>query len=180
LLISDEQDGRDAEAALYAISSAQKAIESAQTEARFENLDLAQQLLANAQLLFSLAKFHDSSALAVSAQTTALTATVPPAYQHAVQLLAAAEALKNTTQNVAPSGNSLLVQANAQLDIAKHAFEIRDFALTEQASQSAIDLYNRAKQTELLDSILNAVGNIVLVVPIIILAFALRSQLKNR
>jgi len=181
LLVGDEQDGRDAEEALYAISNAQNAIDSAQTENRYERLDLAQQLLANAQLLFSLANFHDSSALAVSAETTANAATVPLAYQHAVQLLAAAEALENTTKSVGPSQNLQLVQqANAQLDIAKRAFEVRDFVLTEQASQSAIDLYNRAKQTELLDSILNAVSNLVLVVPILILAFALRSQLKNK
>jgi M6 family metalloprotease-like protein len=181
LLLGNEQDGRDAETALYAISRAQNAIQSAQTENRFERLDLAQQLLANAQLLFGLAKFHDSSALALSAETTASTATVPPAFQHAVQLLMAAEALKNTTESVGPSQSFPVVQeANAQLDIAKHAFEVRDFVLTEQAAQSAIDLYNRAKQTELLDSILNAVSNLVLVVPILILAFALRSQLKNK
>jgi len=180
LLVGSEQDGRDAEEALYAISNAQNAIQTAQSENRFERLDLAQQLLANAQLLFSLANFHDSSALAVSAQTTANAATVPPTFQHAVQLLMAAEALKNTTQSAAPSGNSFLVQANAQLDIAKHAFEIRDFALTGQASQSAIDLYNQAKQTQVIDSILTMISNLVLVVPILVLAFALRSQLKNK
>ena len=180
LLIGDEQDGRDAEAALYAMTSAQNAIQTAQTEDRFERLDLAQQLLANAQLLFSLARFHDSDALAVSAVATANAATVPQAYQHAVQLLTAAEDLKNTTANVAPSDSSLLIQANTQLDIAKHAFEVRDFVLTEQASQSAIDLYNKAKQAELLDGILNTISDLVLVAPILILAFALRSQLKNK
>jgi hypothetical protein len=181
LLLGNEQDGRDAETALYAISRAQNAIQTAQTENRFERLDLAEQLLANAQLLFSLGKFHDSSALAVSAQTTADTATVPQAYQQAVQLLTSAETLKNTTESTGPSQSFPLVQeANAQLDIARHAFEVRDFVLTQQAAQSAIDLYNTAKQTEFLDSILNAVSNLVLVVPILILALALRSQLKNR
>ena len=180
LLIGNEQDGRDAEAALYAISSAQDAIQTAQMQDRFERLDLAQELLANAELLFSLGRFNDSSALAISAETTANAATVPEAYQHAVQLLAAAEALKNTTNSGAPPDSSLVVQANAQLDIAQHAFDVRNFTLTEQASQSAIDLYNRAKQAAMLDGLLNTISDLVLVVPILVLAFALRSQLKSK
>ena len=180
LLIGNEQDGRDAEAALYAISSAQNAIQTAQTEDRFERLGLAQQLLTNAQLLFSLGRFQDSNALAVSSETTANAATVPEAYQHAVQLLAAAQALKNNTNSGAPPDSSLVVQANAQLDIAEHAFDVRNFTLTEQASQSAIDLYNRAKQTEVLDGILNTISDLALVIPIVVLAFALRSQLKSK
>ena len=180
LLVGDAQVGRDAEIAIYAIVRAQDAMQVAETENRFQNLDLAQRLLVNARELFSLGKFSDANALAVSAETTANAAAVPPDYPQTVQLLSAAEGLKNTTS---PSGSypsaSLIQQANAQLDIANQAFELRDFSTAKVAAQSAIDLFNRARQMELYETILSWLSNLVLILPVIILAFVLRYQLKG-
>ena len=180
LLVGDAEVGRDAEIAIYAISRAQDSVQSAESETRFQNLDLAQKLLVNAHELFSLGKFSDANALAVSAETTADAATVPPDYPQTVQLLGTAEGLKNTTS---PSGSypssSLIQQANAQLDMANQAFELRDFSTAKGAAQSAIDLFNKARQMELYGTILSWLTNLVLILPVVILAFALRYQLKG-
>lgn len=179
LLVGDEENGRDAQTALYAMSRAQEAIQTAETQNRFETLNLSQQLLANSHLLFDQGKFRDSGALAVSAETTADSATVPQDYTDAAQLIAAAQALKNETLSVGPESSLLVREANAELDMATHAFEDRDFALAEQAAQSAISLYDRAKQMQLYESILTLIGDVVLILPVIILIFALRYQLKR-
>jgi hypothetical protein len=179
LLISDEQSGRDAQIALYAMSRAQEAIQAAETENRFETLVLAQQLLTNSRLLFGQGKFRDSNALAISAETTAASATVPRDYDEAAQLITAAQGLKNETSSVGTQSSSLVQQANTQLDTATHAFEAKNFALAKQAAQSAINLYNRAKQMQLYESILALIGNVMLILPVIILALALRYQLKR-
>jgi hypothetical protein len=179
LLIGNEQDGRDAQVALYAASRAQEAIQTAETEKRFQTLDLAQQLLANSHLLFGQGKFRDSSALAVSAETTADSATVPEDYTEAAQLITHAQALKNETLNAGPQTAPLVQQANTQLDIATHAFEARSFTLAKQAAQSAVNLYDRARQMQLYESTLTLIGDVLLILPVIILAFALRYQLKR-
>lgn len=180
LLVGDAQVGRDAQTAIYALSRAQDTIQAAGTANRYQNLDLAQKLLVNARQLFSVGRFGDASALAVSAETTASAATVPPDYPQVVLLLGTAEALKNDTSSYGSYPSfSLVQQANAQLDVAKQAFELRDFSTAKQAAQSAIDLYNRAKQMELYKTIISWLSNLVLIVPVIILAFALRYQLKG-
>lgn len=180
LLLGDEEDGRDAQTSVYAMYRAQGAIQVAETENRFNNLDLAQTLLANAHELFDLGKFTDADAMAISAETTANTATVPLDYSQAAQLLESAEALKNSTIDAnSHQAVALVQQANEQLDIAKHAFDLRDFSTTKEAAQAAIDLFNRAKQMQLYDTILGWLSNLVLLVPVIILAFALRYQLKR-
>lgn len=180
LLIGNAQDGIAAQGTIYAISRAQDAIRAAETENRFQTLDLAKTLQANAHVLFDQGNFHDADALAVSAQTTANAATVPQDYAQAAQLLTAAEVLKNQTSTVTSSHSSPLAQqAMVQLDIARRAFELGDFSLTKQAAQSSIDLFNRAKQMELIDTILAWLSNLALILPVIILAFALRYQLKR-
>ncbi len=180
LLIGNAQDGIAAQATIYAISRAQDAIQAAETGNRFQTLDLAKTLLANAHVLFDQGNFHDANALAISAQTTANGATVPQDYAQAAQLLAAAEALKNQTSTVTSSHSSPLAQqAVVQLDIARRAFESGDFSLTKEAAQSAVDLFNRAKQMELINTILTWLSNLALILPVIILAFALRYQLKR-
>jgi hypothetical protein len=179
LLIGDEQDGRDAQIGLYAMSRAQEAIRTAETEKRFDTLNLAQQLLANSHMLFSEGKFRDSSALAVSAETTADSSNVPHDYTEAAQLITDAQALKNETLSAGTQTSPLVQQANSQLDIATHAFEAKNFTLSKQAAQSAINLYDRAKQMQLYESLLSLIGNLVLILPVIILAFALRYQLKR-
>lgn len=179
LLVGNAQSGREAQSAVYAMSRAQDVIQAAEAESRFENLDLAQELLVHAHQLFDLGKFSDASAMAISAETTASTATASPEYSQAVQLLKVAETLKNGTATAGSSQSSLLIQqANAQLDNARQAFNARDFASAKQAAQLAIDLYNRAKQTERYDTIVSLLSNLVLIIPVIILAFALRYQLK--
>lgn len=180
LLLGDAETGRNAQTTVYAITRAQEAIQSAAAGNRFGDLDMAQELLANAHKLFELGKFTDASAMAVSAETTANTATVPPDYPQAAQLLEAADALKNSTSTDSSSQSALLIQqAETQLEIARHAFETRDFATAKQAAQSAIDLFNKAKQMELFDSILSWLSSLALIIPIIILALALRYQLKS-
>jgi len=179
LLVGDAQVGRDAQIAIYALSRAQDAIQGAETANRYQNLDLAQKLLVNARELFSLGRFTEASPLAVSAETTANAATVPPDYPQAIQLLNTAEGLKNDTSSGPYRSSSLIQQADQQLDIANQAFESTDFSTAKQAAQSAIDLYNQAKQTELYATILDWLSNLVLILPVIILAFALRYQLKG-
>jgi hypothetical protein len=179
LLVGDSQVGRDAQVAVYSLSRAQDAINTAEIGNRFENLSFAQDLFAKANALFNLGKFQDAGALAISAETMAATATVPPDYAQAAQLLAAGQVLRNQTASTRLSDSPLVMEANVQLDIATRAFEARDFALTKQAAQSAIDLFNKARQMELTNTILNWLSNFALIAPIIILAFALRHQLKS-
>ena len=153
MLLGDEEDGRDAQTSVYAMYRAQGAIQVAETENRFNNLDLAQTLLADAHELFDLGKFTDADAMAISAETTANTATVPLDYSQAAQLLKSAEVLKNSTIDAnSHQAVALVQQANEQLGIAKHAFDLRDFSTTKEAAQAAIDLFNRAKQMQLYDT----------------------------
>ena len=179
LLIGDAQVGRDAQLAVYSLSRAQDAINAAQMDDRFENLSLAQDLFDKANALFNLGRFQDAGALAISAETMAAASTVPPDYTQAAQLLTAAQVLRNQTASTPFNDSPLVREANVQLDIAMRAFGARDFALTKQAAQSAIDLFNKARQMELINTILDWLSNLALIAPIIILAFALRYQLKG-
>lgn len=179
LLVGDAQVGRDAQVAVYSLSRAQDAINAAEMDNRFENLSIAQDLFDKANALFNLGRFQDAGALAISAETMAATATVPPDYAQAAQLLAAGQVLRNQTASTRLNDSPLVQEANVQLDIATRAFEARDFALTKQAAQSAIDLFNKARQSELINTILDWLSNLALIAPIIILAFALRHQLKG-
>jgi hypothetical protein len=180
LLIGSEQDGRNAQTAVYAISRAEGAIQDAETTNRFNNLDLAQTLLSQAHEQFALGKLTNAYALAVSSEATANAATVPPEYSQALQLIQVAEALKNSTLNAGSFQSATLVaQGNAQLEAAHHAFDARDFARAKLAAQSAVDIYNRAKQSEFIDAILNVLSYLVLIVPVLVLAFAIRYQLKG-
>jgi len=179
LFVGDEQDGRNAQITIYAIDRAQAAITEAETENRFEGLDLAQSLLSKAQGLLALGSFTDANALAVSAETTANDATVPPDYSQAAQLLLTAESLRNDTANQNSANGGLLQQADMQLDSAMNAFQARDFAAAAEDAQSAISLYNQVKQMQLLDTVFSLLGNLALLVPVLVLAFALRYQLKR-
>ena len=180
MLVGSVQDGRDAHRALYAISRADDAIHTAQVENRIDGLDLSQRLLANARALFLSGRFRDAEPLALSAVTTAESAVVPADYSSSVQLITQAESLRSQSQSIV-SGQSiaLVMQGNVQLDVAKQAFVGRNFTLAKQHAQSAVDLYNRAKQIEATEKILSWLGSFALVIPIIILAYALRYQLKN-
>jgi hypothetical protein len=180
LLLGNEQDGRDAQSGVYAMSRAQDAIQFAETQNRFNGLALATTLLANAHILFSLGRFTDADALAVSAETTGNRATVPSDFSQAAQLLESAESLKNSTSYVnSRQAIALVQQANEQLKLAKNAFDLRDFSTARQDAQAAIDMFNRAKQMQLYETILIWLSNIVLIVPVIILALVLRYQLKG-
>ncbi len=180
LLVGSVQDGRDAQRALYAISSADDAIQTAHVENRIDGLDLAQRLLTNAHALFLSGRFRDAEPLALSAVTTAESAVVPADYSSSVQLITQAENLKSQSQSLLFSQSiALVVQGNVQLDAAKQAFVGRNFALAKQHAQTAVDLYNRAEQIEATEKILGWLGDLALVIPIAVLAYALRYQLKS-
>ncbi len=180
LLIGSVQDGRDAQRALYAISRAVDAIQTAQADNRFEGLDLAQRLLASARALFLSGRFRDAEPLALSAVTTAGSAIVPADYSSSVQLITQAESLKTQSQTLVFSQSlALVMQGNVQLDNSKQAFIGRNFTLAKQHAQTAVDLYNRARQVEVTENILSWFGNLALVIPVVILAYALRYQLKR-
>jgi hypothetical protein len=179
LLIGDGQDGRDAQIALFAISRAQDAIQTAESENRSETLNLAETLLANAHTLFTMGMFTQSDALAVSSETTANTATVPKDYARAAQLIAQAEALRNQTANLSTHQSTVLAQANTQLQISITAFEGKNFTYAIESAQAAVDLFNMAKQIDFTQTILIWLSNLALVVPVVILAYALVYQLKR-
>lgn len=143
-------------------------------------MDLARNLLLSAHTLFSIGMFQQAAALAMSSQTTASTAKVPSDYLRAGQLITTAESLKNQTANLSsPESKVLVAEANVQLERAREAFEAENFTFTIVTAQVAIDLFNRAKQIDLSQTILMWVSNLALVVPVMILAYALRYQLKR-
>lgn len=180
LLVGSLQDGRDAQRALYSISQADDAIQSAQIENRIEGLDLAEQLDSQAHALFVQGRFRDSEPLALSAVTTASVAKVPADYSTSLQLITQAETLKSQTLGLLSSqGTALVAQADAQLDLAKQNFVGRNFTLAKQTAQTAVDLYNRAEQIEVTQRILGWLSDVALVIPVVVLAYALRYQLKR-
>jgi hypothetical protein len=180
LLVGSVQDGRDAQRALYSISNAENAIQTAQVENRIEGLDLAQLLLSNARTLFLSGRFRDAEPLALSAFTTAQSAKVPSDYSTSVQLITQAESLKSQSQTLVSSESiALAAQANAQLDAAKQAFVGRNFTLAKQEAQAAVNLYNRAEQIDATGKILGWLADLALVIPIAILAYALRYQFRK-
>lgn len=179
VLLGDSQDGRDAQTALFAITRAQGAIQTAEFENRYDNLELAQTLWSDAHTQFTLGMFSQADALAISSETTANTATVPSDYPEAVQLLATAETLKNQTANLSSPSSALLAQANNQLDISTSAFDAKNFTSSIEAAQAAIELFNTAKQVDFTHTILIWFSNLGLIIPVVVLAFALRYQLKR-
>ncbi len=180
LFIGSVQDGRDAQRAIYEISRADDAVQTAQVENRIEGLDLAQRLLTNARVLFLSGRFRDAEPFALSAETTAESAVVPADYSSSVQLITQAESLKSQSQSLVSSQSiAIVMQANARLDLAKQAFVARNFTVAKLHAQAAVDLYNRAQQVEAADKILGWLGDIALLIPIAILAYALRYQFKR-
>jgi hypothetical protein len=180
ILLGDAQDGRDAQEALYAILRASDAVQIADSASRIEGLGIAQQLLSDAHTQFALAQFKQADALAISAETMANSATIPQDYYQASQLLGTAGELRNETLGVTSSqASQLVVQANAALQRAKDAFAAKNFGIAEQNAQSAIDLFNSAQRIDLTEKILWWIGNLALIIPVAILAFALRYQLKG-
>lgn len=180
VLVGSVQDGRDAQRALYTISQADSAIQIAEGENRIAGLDLAQQLTNNAHDLFTEGRFQEATALASSAQITAQAAVVPPDYGQSIALIAQAEALRIQVQGVSSMREAdLLNYGNTQLQLAQQSFIAKDFTLSRQQAQAAIDTYNSAKQIEVTDQILKWVSIISLTVPVIILAIVLRYQLRG-
>jgi hypothetical protein len=180
LLVGDAQDGRDALVALYAISRATDAVQTAVTQNRFQSLDLAETLLLNAHALFSQAEFTQADALAISAETTADTATVPADYNQALQLLTTAEGLNNDTSGLRSTQSiTLVIKAKTQLSLAQAALQSRNFTAAISAAQESISLFNQAKQIDFTEKITTWVSDVALIIPIIILAYALRYQLKR-
>lgn len=180
LFVGTVQDGRNAQRALYAISEADNAIQTAQVQNRIEGLDLAQRLIVNARSLFVMGRFTDAEPLALSASTTAENAIVPADYALSTQLIAHAENLKAQSQTLTSTQGIMLArQGNTELDTAKEAFLVRNFTLARQHAQVATDLYNKAQQIEATQKILYWFETLSLVIPIIVLAFALRYQLKS-
>lgn len=179
LLLGDSQDGRDAQTALFALTRAQSAMQLAESENRYDNLELAQTLWSDAHTQFTLGMFSQADALAISSETTANTATVPSDYSEAVQLLATAESLRNQTANLSSHSGALLAQANTQLDISTRAFDAKNFTRSIETAQAAIELFNTAKQVDFTQTILTWLSNLGLIIPVVVLAFALRYQLKR-
>jgi hypothetical protein len=180
LLVGDAQDGRDALVALYAISRAADAVQTAVTQSRFQSLDLAETLLLNAHALFSQGEFTQADALAISAETTADTATVPADYNQALQLVTTAEGLNNDTTGLTSTQSiTLVIKAKTQLSLAQAALQSRNFTAAISAAQESISLFNQAKQIDFTEKITTWVSDVALIIPIIILAYALRYQLKS-
>src|SRR5208337_1628372 len=142
-------------------------------------LELAQTLWSDAHTQFTLGMFSQADALAISSETTANTATVPSDYSEAVQLLATAEGLKNQTANLSSPSSALLAQANTQLDISTSAFDAKNFTRSIETAQAAIELFNTAKQVDFTHTVLTWLSNLGLIIPVVVLAFALRYQLKR-
>ncbi len=181
LLVGNVRDGRDAQRALYSVSQAVDSIRLAETQNRFDGLDLAQRLAENAHALFTLGRFREAEALALSAETTANSASIPSDYNITVQLINRAEALRNETESLISSQSLALVQlANAQLEAAKQAFVAKNFTLAKQNAQAAIDLFSRAQQINFTERIVGWLSNIALAIPVVILVYAIRYQLKSK
>ncbi len=179
VLIGSVQDGRDAQRTLYLLSQAHSSIQAAGEENRVAGLDLAEQLFNDAQGLFTEGRFQEAAALAVSAQTTAQGAVVPPDYGQSVALIAQAESLGSEVQGLSSKGIDTVIYGNSQLQLAKQSFIAKNFTIARQQAQAAIDAYNRAKQISFSDSILEWVSNLSLVVPVILLVIVLRHQLRS-
>ena len=169
-----------AQRTLYAISRASDAIKLAQSQNRIDGLDLAERLNTNAHMLFTLGRFSEAEALAVSSETTANSAMVPSDYGVAVQLIATADDVKNGVQSLStPESHSLVVLGNAQLETAKQAFVAKNFTIAKENAQSAIDMFNRAKQIDFTDRILGWLSDLALIIPVVVLVYAIRYQLKS-
>jgi hypothetical protein len=181
LLVGSVQDGRDAQKTLYAISQGNDAIQMAIVQNRIDGLDLAQRLAANAHDLFTLGRFAEAQALAVSAETTANSANIPSAYNDSVQLITNAEDLKSQTQTLfSDQSRSLVSKGNAELELAKQAFIGKNFTTAAQNAQAAIDSFNRAKQIDFTERIFGLLSNLALIIPVAVLIYVLRYQLKSR
>lgn len=181
LLVGSVQDGRDAQRTLYAISQGNDSIQMAIVQNRIDGLDLAQRLAANAHDLFTLGRFAEAEALAVSAETTANNASIPSNYATSVQLITNAEDLKSQAQGLlSGQSQSLVAQGNAQLEMAKQAFLAKNFTTAAQNAQAAIDSFNRAKQVDFTERILGLLSNLALIIPVAVMIYVLRYQLKSR
>jgi hypothetical protein len=180
VLVGSVQDGRDAQRSLYAISQATDAIRMAESQNRIEGLDLAERLYGNAHMLFALGRFGEAEALAVSSQTTANGAIVPSDYGVAVQLIATAEDVKTSVQALSTQqSQALVVLGNSRLEAAKQAFVAKNFTIAKQDAQAAIDLFNRAKQLDFTDRVIAWLSNLALIIPVAVLVYAIRYQLKS-
>lgn len=179
LLIGSVQDGRDAQRTLYLLSQADFSIQAAKDGNRIAGLDLAEQLTNDAHRLFREGRFQEAAALAVSATTTAQGAVIPSDYSQSIALVAQAESLSTQIQGISPHSADLVSYGNTQLQLAKQSFLAKNFTLARQQAQAAIDAYNRAKQVDFTDSILEWVSNISLIIPVIILGIVLRHQLRS-
>jgi hypothetical protein len=128
-------------------------------------------------------QFSEAEALALSAETTAKSATVPSGYQEAAQLIKHAEELKNKTDSMSYSQNSqswsLVLIANSYLTSARQAFDANNFSLAKQNAQAAIDTYDRADQIHQNEMMLNWISDLALLIPLVIFAYVLRYQLKR-
>jgi hypothetical protein len=180
VFLGNVQDGRVAQRSLYAISQAENAVQTALVENRIQGLDLANQLLLSARTLFYAGRFTDAEPLALSAETTAGNAQVPADYSMSVQLIAQAEGMKSHAPGLASQQSiSMASQANDQLDAAKQAFVARNFTLARQHAQNAVDLYNRAEQLDFTEQVLGWLSSIALIIPVAVLAYAIRFQHKS-
>jgi len=181
VLIGRLQDWRDSQRALYALSRATDAINAAESQNRIDGLDLARRLVENARAQLSIANFREAEALALSAETTATGANIPPDYYQAVQLITQAEDLKTEAQALISSQSVELASRGAiELENAKQAFIAKNFTSAKRGAQAAIELFNQAKQLDLTERIMGILGDIALIIPIAVLAYALRYQLKSR
>jgi hypothetical protein len=181
ILIGRLQDWRDAQRALYALSRASDAINAAESQNKIDGLDLARRLVANANTQLSSGSFREAEALALSAETTAAGANIPPDYYQSVQLITQAEDLKTEAQALLSSQSvELAARGSIELENAKQAFIAKNFTNAKQSAQAAIDLFNKAKQVDLTERIMDILGDIALMIPIAVLAYALRYQLKSR
>jgi hypothetical protein len=152
----------------------------AESQNRIDGLDLAERLYSNAHTLFTLGRFSEAEALAVSSETTANGAIVPSDYGAAVQLIASADDVKSGVQTLSTQqSQALIVLGNAKLETAKQAFVAKNFTIAKENAQAAIDLFNRAKQLDLTDRVLAWLSDLALIVPVAILVYAIRYQLRS-
>ena len=127
-----------------------------------------------------MGQFVEAEALALSAETTANGANVPSDYSQSVQLIAQADELKNQAQSLSSTqGLALATLGNAQLESAKQAFVAKNFTFAKQDAQTAIDLFNRAKQLDFTDRVVGILSNLALIIPVAVLVYAIRYQLKS-
>jgi hypothetical protein len=183
LLIGRAQDGRDAMRTFFATSQASDAIRNATVQHRIQGLDLAKQLLTRAHDLLMTGRFLEAEALALSAETTAKSATVPSGYQEAAQLIKHAEELKNKTASMSYSQSSqswsLVIIGSSYLASAQQAFDAKNFSLAKQNAQAAIDTFERADQIHQNEMMLSWISDLGLLIPLAIFAYVLRYQLKR-